>query len=170
MSCSKKEKLQQFADGELSENESQIILAHLDDCDECRDALDRIKADVSFIREKMNTLNPAAIPARAFVPAKAEQIKARRLSAFQVLWHTSVRIPTVVLIVMGTVFLGLIFGLLAQSRRLARLESGPAVQPAAETIFVSSASSFQAYGLDIDLKNYQPIDHPNIIFLQKETR
>jgi anti-sigma factor RsiW len=170
MKCLTKGKLLQFTGGRMSANERRIISIHLDDCPECRSALQRLQVDSSFIREKMKMLDPATIPVRSFTLSKAEQVREARHSAFPMLWRASVRIPATALIAVGIVFVGLISGLVAQGRRLARQESQSAARAQAETIVVSAVSSFQVYGLDIDLKNYQPIDHPNIIFLQKEMR
>ncbi len=170
MKCPKTSKLQEFVDDELPENESLIISAHLDCCRKCRDTLETVGADASLVRERMTALNPAAIPALSAILAKGERSRTVRTPAYPRIWHASVRMPVPILIVIGIVFAGLVFGLLAQGRRPARLESMAPSHLPSETIVVSSASSFRASGLDLDLAKFQPIDHPNIIFMQEESR
>jgi anti-sigma factor RsiW len=170
MKCLKKGKLQEFADGALSEIERKIAAAHLQGCQRCQRNLVQIKTDSSFIREKLKSFNPAAIPEIPFVPAHSVGIKESRLPVFRQIFHTSVRIPAAALVLAGMVLIGLIFGLLVQTRRLSRPESASSTGFQQEAIYVSSASSFQAFRLDIDLKNYKPIENPNIILLQEESQ
>jgi anti-sigma factor RsiW len=168
MKCPTKGKLLQFAEGRILENEHRFISTHLDGCPECQDILRKFKVDSSLIRKKLKMLDPATIPLYPFTPSKARQIQARRRSSFPIVWRASVRVPATVLIVIGIVFIGLVSGLVVQGVHLARIESRSAALAQANMVIISAASSFQAYGLDIDLKDYQPIDHPNIIFLQEE--
>jgi anti-sigma factor RsiW len=170
MKCPTKEKLLLFAEGRILENGRRFISAHLDGCPECQDMVRKFQVDSSLIRGKLKMLDPVTIPVRPFTPSKARQVRAWRRSAFPMLWRASVQVPATVLFVIGIVFIGLVSGLVAQGVRLARMESQPAARAQAETVLISAASSFQAYGLDIDLEDYQPIDHPNIIFLQEEIR
>jgi len=170
MICIKRGTLQELVDGELTEKEKQPVARHLKACQKCREVLERIKADRDFLREKMESLEPAKVPQLVFASNQERRQREPRISFVLTLLRKSVRIPAAAVILAGLVFTGLLLGLIAQNRHLAKTEGSPSKEGRQTILYVSSAGSIQSYPLDLDLDDYQPIKNPNVILLKEDRK
>lgn len=168
MACIKRGALQELVDGELPEKEKQSVARHLKACQKCREVVERIIADRDFLREKMKSLDPAKVPQLVFTSNQESRQREPRISFVLKLLQKSVRIPAGAIILAGLVFTGLLLGLFAQNRHLVKTEGTPSKEGPQTILYVSSGSSIQAYPLDLDLDDYQPIQNPNIILLREK--
>jgi hypothetical protein len=116
----------------------------------------------------MESLDPAKVPQLVFTSNQESRQREPRISFVLKLLQKSVRIPAGAIILAGLVFTGLLLGLYAQNRHLAKTEGTPSKEGPQTILYVSSGSSIQAYPLDLDLDDYQPIQNPNIILLREK--
>lgn len=168
MACIKRGTLQELVDGELPEKAKQPVAKHLKACQKCRGVVEKIEADRDFLRKIMESLEPAKLPQLVFESNQERRQREPRLSFVLTLLRKSVRIPTAAVILAGLVFTGLLLGLFAQSRHLAKAEGVPSKEGPQTILYVSSGGSIQAYPLDLNLDDYRPIQNPNIILLKEK--
>lgn len=166
MACIKRGTLQELVDGELAEKETQAITRHLKACQQCREVAERITADRDFLREKMQSLDPVKVPQLIFT--SNQENRQREPHIFLAFLQKSVRIPAGAVILAGLVFAGLLLGLFAQNRHLAKTEGVPSKEGSQTILYVSSGGSIQAYPSELKLDDYQPIQNPNIILLKEK--
>lgn len=168
MACIKRGTLQELVDGELPEKEKQTITRHLKVCQQCSEAVERITADRDFLKEKMESLGPAKVPQLVFKSNQASRQWEPHFSSVLTFLQTSIRIPAGALILAGLVFAGLLLGLFAQNRHLAKTERALSNEGSQTILYVSSGGSIQAYPSELKLDDYQPIQNPNIIHLKEK--
>lgn len=97
--------LQALLDGELPEQDLGRVEAHLKSCARCRENLDRLKNIHETIRSELKILRPDPIPAAGpFVPSVNRKTGIRRPLVDRLLL-APVRLPAIVVILMGMVCL-----------------------------------------------------------------
>lgn len=168
MSCIKRGTLQELVDGELPEKEKQAVARHLKACQQCREVVERITADRDFLREKMQSLDPAKVPQLVFTSNQESMQREPHISFVLAFLQKSIRIPAGAVILAGLVFAGLLLGLFAQNRHLAKTEGALSNRGSQTFLYVSSGGSIQAYPSELKLNDYQPIQNPNIILLKEK--
>jgi anti-sigma factor RsiW len=168
MTCIKRGTLQELVDGELTEKAKQPVARHLKGCQKCREVLERIKADRDFLREKMRSLDPAKVPQLDFMSNQESRQREPHISFVLAFLQKPIRIPAGAVILAGLVFAGLVLGLFAQNRHLAKTKVSPSKKGPRTILYVSSGGSIQSFPLDLDLDDYKPIQNPNVILLKEK--
>jgi len=168
MACIKSGTVQELVDGELPEKEKQAIARHLKACQQCRKAVERITADRNFLREKLRALDPARVPQLVFTSNHESKQRESHISFVLAFIQKPIRIPAGAVMLAGLVFAGLVLGLFAHNRHLAKTEAATSTPNSKMILYVSSRGSVQAYPSDLNLDDYLPIQNPNIIFLKEK--
>lgn len=171
MRCPNRGQLQGLLDDALSEKERNAIGTHLKHCRGCRAELEKMRASLEFVKERLEDLEPRIVPTDLFNPLRHNE-RPQPTNRHGIL-HVSVQVPAISLVFAALAVIGLALSLFSTHRQLANLKKDTESQhpkPIGETVFVSSPTRFQAYKLDINLDGYRPIRDGQVILFKEEEK
>lgn len=171
MRCPNRGQLQGLLDDAVSEKKRNAIESHLKHCQRCKSEVEKMRASLAFVKERLGDLEPRTVPSDLFNPMiinKPPQVA----NPHRILW-TSVQVPAISLVFVALAGIGLALSLFFTHRQLVNLRNDTESQnlkPVGETIIVSSPTRFQAYKLDINLEGYRPIRDSQVILFKEEAK
>lgn len=167
MRCFPDKLLQASIDGELSISDSAGLDRHLKVCPACQERLTQLKSASELVKEKLSHLHPARIPAAPPLPIATSRLPARISPFWPRLLASSIRVPTAALAMAGLFIIGAALGAILRGSPGAREERWPGRRAVSAQVSLMGANSVQVFPVGLDLKDYSPLERPNIFTIKE---
>jgi hypothetical protein len=162
----RKNTIRSFIDRELSENRRKDVETHLGECPRCQSLVENVSREIDFVKKQIDYLAPEEIPSQ--IPPLPGQSEKKGTSApfFYRLIFSSVRVPSVVLIMTGSIILILSVLLYSGSIKAEKYKPQHVIKETISMIELISPTEVDLIPLDFEISEFTLIENPNILVLR----
>jgi hypothetical protein len=157
--------IRSYIDRELSEIKRKEVEKHLNECPKCQSYLKNASQNIDFIKKQLNFLAPEKIPSQIPpLPAQAEK-SASRSFLYRLIFST-VRVPSVVLVIAGLIITTLSVLVYSGNIKTEKLKPQLVMNETKGRIEMFSPMGVRSIPLDFEIGEFTPIENPNILVLK----
>jgi hypothetical protein len=164
MRCINSGKIRAYLDNELAEKEKVSIEMHLKKCEGCQRILRDEKNNLQYVRSRLKLIDPPSVP-QLTPDIRIEPVKMR--FSIKNLFHASVRIPAVALIILGFIVLFMSFMLFAKEKISITYIYPRSNETKEDALTFSTDNFIQLIPLNTEIKDFKPIQNPHIFVLKE---
>lgn len=163
----KKKIIRSFIDLELSENKREDVEKHLGECPRCQNLVKNARQNIDFIKEQIDFLAPEEIPSQIPPLLSQSEKKETSMPFFYRLIFSSVRVPSFVMIITGSIILTLSVLLYSGSLKAEKFKSQHVIKETKGRIEMITPMGVELIPLDFKISEFTPIENPNILVLRE---
>ncbi len=162
----KKKIIRSFIDRELSEIKRKEVEKHLGECQRCQNLVKNANQEIKFIKKQIDFLAPEETPSQIPPLLGQREKKETSMPFFHKLIFSSVRVPSIVLIMTGSIILTLSVLLYSGSLKAEKYKPRHAMKKTKSRIEMISPTGVESILLDFKISEFTPIENPNILVLR----
>ena len=164
MRCINSGKIRAYLDNEMTDKKKVSIEMHLKKCEVCQRILRDEKNNLQYVRSRLKLIDPASAP-QLTPNIRIEPVKMR--FSIKNFFLTTVRIPAMALIILGSIVLFMSFILLARERTTITSKYFRSIETKEDTLTFTTDNYIQLIPLNTELKDFKPIQNPQIFVLKE---
>ncbi len=168
MKCLKRKKIQVLIDNELSPKERGKIEKHIFECAICKHRLNSVRKEIDFVKSGLESLDPITIPQIAAVDRVRHNGEKRLKSPIRKFVFSTVKIPVLVLVVLGILNLTLFGIIFSKIMTSGKFDASPKPGSREDALYLHVQDSVHVVPVEFDLSTFSPIKNPNIVVLSQE--
>jgi anti-sigma factor RsiW len=164
----KKNIIRSYIDRELSGKKRKEVEKHLDICPKCQSCLKNASQNIDFIKKQLSFLAPEKIPSS--IPQILKKIERKEVSRsflYRFIF-SSVRVPSLVLVIAGFIILTLSALVYSGNIKTEKLKPQLVMNETKGRIEMFSPMGVRSIPLDFEIGEFTPIENPNILVLRED--
>lgn len=164
MRCIKSGKIRAYLDNEMTDKKKVSIEMHLKKCEMCQKMLKDEKNNLQYMKSRLKLIDPVVTPQLA---PNIKTLPVKKRLSIKNLFLTSVRIPAIALVILGSIALFMSFIVLAREGITIPSKYLRSIEAKENTLTFTADNFIQLIPLNTNLKDFKPIQNPQIFVLKE---